>query len=101
MVNQVNDKSLFPLTGLTSSAGATSRAQTAPQEATPAVRLSLSETTQASMTAPPAVTQDLSSSALVQEIRDRVQSGRFVIDYEQVGQALLRDVVARAVGRQG
>ena len=47
------------------------------------------------------VTQNLSSSALVQEIRDRVQSGRFAIDYEQVGQAMLRDVVARAVGRQG
>jgi anti-sigma28 factor (negative regulator of flagellin synthesis) len=100
MVNQVNDKSLFQLTGLNPNAGATARAQPTAPEATPAVRLSLSETTQG--LAPQAeVTQSLSSSALIQEIRDRVQSGRFVIDYEQVGQAMLRDVVARAVGRQG
>jgi anti-sigma28 factor (negative regulator of flagellin synthesis) len=101
MVNQVNDKSLFQLTGLTPNAGATARAQTIAHEATRAVRLSLSETTQAGMAPQAQDTQNLSSSALVQEIRDRVQSGRFVIDYEQVGQAMLRDVVARAVGRQG
>ena len=100
MVHQVNDKSLSQLTGLAPAGGAPARPAPAPGVSSPAVRLELSEATQAGKTPTPAVVQDLSSSELVQEIRRRVQSGSFVIDYEQVGQAMLRDVVAQAVGRR-
>lgn len=100
MVNQVNDKSLSQLTGL--SPAGTNMARPAPSatSSTPAVRLELSEATQMGKSPSPAVVNDLSSSELVQEIRRRVQSGSFVIDYEQVGQAMLRDVVAQAIVRR-
>lgn len=100
MVNQVNDKSLSQLTGLVPGVANTARPTPASNTSSPAVRLALSEATQAGKAPAPAVVQDLASSELVQEIRRRVQSGSFVIDYEQVGQALLRDVVAQAVGRR-
>ena len=100
MVNQVNDKSFSQLTGLATVGGGAARPQPVPSEVQPAVRLDLSQATQSGKAAVSGA--DLvSSSSLVKEIRERVESGRFVIDYEQIGQSLLREVVARATGREG
>lgn len=100
MVNPINDKSLTQLTGL--STGAASSAQSsASADPGPAVRVEISQASQLGKFPAPAATAELATSELVREIRDRVQSGRFDIDYESIGQAMLHDVLARAVGRRG
>jgi anti-sigma28 factor (negative regulator of flagellin synthesis) len=101
MVHQINDKSVPQLTGLPQVTGASARAQATTPEPTPAVRLEIREMAATGKTPLTPEAQAMPSSSLVQEIRERVESGRFVIDYESLGQALIREVVARATGRQG
>ena len=100
MVNQVNDKSWAPLGGGTPSSALVIQPPAARPPSGPAVKLELSETSLKGK-APAAGLEDLSSSDLVREIRERVESGRFIIDYEQLSQALLEDVVSRAIGPRG
>lgn len=100
MVQQVNDKSLSALTGLAPASANVQRPVVTSSGTSPAVRLDLSQATQAVKAADPGKTQDTASTDLVKEIRDRVQSGRFVVDYEHIGQALLRDVVAQVIARR-
>ena len=100
MVNQVNDKSWGPLGGLTPSSPSASQPAAARPVSGPAVTLALSETSQSGKT-PAANLDDLASSDLVREIRERVESGRFTIDYAQLSQAMLDDVVSQAMGRRG
>lgn len=100
MVQQVNDKSLSVLTGLAPASAHAQRAVVTSSGTSPAVRLDLSQATQAVKAADLGKTQDTTSTELVKEIRDRIQSGRFVVDYEQIGQALLRDVVAQVIARR-
>jgi len=101
MVQQVNDKSLSALTGLAPASAGVQRPVVSSSGPSPAVRLDLSQATQAVKVVLPGTAQDSASTELVKEIRDRVQSGRFVVDYEQIGQALLRDVVAQVITRRG
>jgi anti-sigma28 factor (negative regulator of flagellin synthesis) len=100
MVNQVNDKSWSPLGGLAGPGPVANQPAAARPASGPAVKLELSETSRTGKT--PAISlDDLASSDLVREIRERVESGRFTIDYEQLSQALLDDVVSQAIGRRG
>jgi flagellar biosynthesis anti-sigma factor FlgM len=75
--------------------------QDAEASAAPAVRLQLSPATQlksaaASTSSTSATTSD---EALVQQIRQRLESGQFHIDYDKVGEGMLRDLIAQSLHR--
>lgn len=72
--------------------------QDAEASAAPAVRLQLSPATQlkASAASTSATTSD---EALVQQIRQRLESGQFHIDYDKVGEGMLRDLIAQSLHR--
>lgn len=59
----------------------------------PAVRLQLSPATQLKSAA------TVSDEALVQQIRQRLEAGQFHIDYEKVGEGMLRDLIAQSLHR--
>lgn len=99
MVNQVNDKAWASLGGVAQTGPAPQKQAPVRTASGPAVRLELSETTRTGIK-PGASLDELASSELVREIRERVESGRFTIDYEQLGQAMLQDVVAQAMARR-
>lgn len=61
----------------------------------PAVRIQLSEASQLGLNAASTV----SDEALVREIRQRIDAGQFRIDYEKVGEGILRDLIAQSVHR--
>ncbi len=82
--------------------------QSASQQATaqpqPAAKIGLSESTLAAQHQVEAQTQVDAhgplDSELVREIRERIASGRFKIDYDHVASNLLREAVASTQGQQ-
>ncbi len=72
------------------SAPGTAAAPDSKSPSEPAVKINLS--TSASQQAAVAV----SSEALVEEIRQRLASGQFQIDYEKVGEGMLRELIAQS-----
>jgi anti-sigma28 factor (negative regulator of flagellin synthesis) len=60
----------------------------------PAVRLQLSAASQLGAASPA-----VSDEALVQQIRQRLEAGQFHIDYEKVGEGMLRDLIAQSLHR--
>lgn len=96
MVNQVNDKGWAAL-GSVLPQGSSASPQAANRSAAgPAVKLELSETSLTSK-ASTASLDEMASSDLIREIRERVESGRFSIDYAQLSKALLQDVVSQTI----
>jgi anti-sigma28 factor (negative regulator of flagellin synthesis) len=73
---------------------ASGSAAAASASAAPAVRIQLSPASQLGSGAP--VSAD---DALVQQIRQRLDAGQFHIDYEKVGEGLLRDLIAQSLHR--
>jgi anti-sigma28 factor (negative regulator of flagellin synthesis) len=69
-------------------------ASTASASAAPAVRIQLSPASQLGAGSP--VNSD---EALVQQIRQRLDAGQFHIDYEKVGEGMLRDLIAQSLHR--
>ena len=67
---------------------------TAEGAAAPAVRIQLSPASQLGAGSPVS-----SDEALVQQIRQRLDAGQFHIDYEQVGEGMLRDLIAQSLHR--
>jgi anti-sigma28 factor (negative regulator of flagellin synthesis) len=100
MVTRITDTGILPGTTVKQGRTAASPAPTdtaagtaEPKSAAdPAVRISLSMNASPETSAPPSV----SSEALVQEIRQRLASGQFQIDYEKVGEGMLRDLIAQS-----
>jgi|LauGreDrversion4_2_1035121.scaffolds.fasta_scaffold792521_1 anti-sigma28 factor (negative regulator of flagellin synthesis) len=73
---------------------ATGSASAASASAAPAVRIQLSPASQLGAGSP--VNSD---EALVQQIRQRLDAGQFHIDYEKVGEGMLRDLIAQSLHR--
>jgi len=74
--------------------GPTLGAEAAAPSSAPAVRLQLSAASQLGAASPA-----VSDEALVQQIRQRMDAGQFHIDYEKVGEGILRDLIAQSLHR--
>ncbi len=104
MVTRITDAGILPTGPLqqgrtnVSAASADSASGTAAAAETknpsePAVKINLS------MTASQQAAAAVSSEALVEEIRQRLASGQFQIDYEKVGEGMLRELIAQSARR--
>ena len=105
MVNRITDSGALPSqparpggTGGTAQTSSDSPvSQAAASAPAPAVRIQLSATSQVDSAA--AASPPVSDEALVREIRQRVEAGQFRIDYEQVGEGILRDLLSQSLYR--
>jgi flagellar biosynthesis anti-sigma factor FlgM len=103
MVNRITDSGTLPSQparpgGTGSATGASTESPANPASApAPAVRIQLSATSQVDSAA--AASPAVSDEALVREIRQRVEAGQFRIDYEQVGEGILRDLLSQSLYR--
>ena len=66
----------------------------------PATQLHLSETHNASAVMPGAVLEDPLDAQLIHEIRQRIDSGKFQIDFDELAANILREAIASAKGSQ-
>lgn len=66
--------------------------------AEPAVKIDVSNSLLAAQTAGQAAQTEPFDAQLVQEIRDRITSGRFQIDFNEVASNLLREAITSARG---
>jgi flagellar biosynthesis anti-sigma factor FlgM len=82
----------------TSSPNISSRSDQASPTTAPAVRIDLSESLLAAQMAGNVTPAEPFDSQLVQEIRDRIDSGRFQIDFNEVASNLLREAITSVRG---
>jgi anti-sigma28 factor (negative regulator of flagellin synthesis) len=98
MVTQINDKNLTGLLPLQSAANPNARPVAPEPEVQSAAKIGLSEASSQLKAQTKAMSAQTEEVDLVREIKARVNAGTFQIDYDMIGQNMLKDLIARAGG---